>query len=57
MSKDYQYREREVELDKEREFRFGDGKISGYSSVFPWGTESISRICLSISVLSDLRLN
>jgi len=34
MSNDYQYREREVELDKDRQFRFGEGKISGYASVF-----------------------
>ncbi|MEI8610225.1 hypothetical protein P4S70_15105 [Enterovibrio sp. Hal110] len=30
----YQYRERNVELDADRAFRFGEGKISGYLSVF-----------------------
>ena len=30
---DYKYQERLVELDKEREFRFGEGKISAYASV------------------------
>ncbi len=34
MDKDYQYRERQVELDEERAFRIGDGKISGYSALF-----------------------
>lgn len=34
MNQDHQYREREVELDREREFRFGEGKISGYAAVF-----------------------
>ncbi|MCO7225983.1 sterol desaturase family protein [Pleionea sp. CnH1-48] len=34
MSNDYQYKEREVELDKDREFRLGEGKISGYCSLF-----------------------
>jgi len=34
MNNDYQYREREVELDQNNEFRLGEGKISGYSSVF-----------------------
>lgn len=29
---EYQYKEREVALDAEREFRFGEGKISGYTS-------------------------
>ncbi len=33
MNEPYQYRERQVELDKEKEFRLGEGKISGYSSV------------------------
>jgi len=33
MRHEYKYREREVELDTEREFRFGEGKISGYSSL------------------------
>ncbi|PMN71924.1 sterol desaturase family protein [Enterovibrio norvegicus] len=32
--KPYQYRERNVELDADRAFRFGEGKISGYLSVF-----------------------
>lgn len=30
---DYTYKTREVVLDTEREFRFGEGKISGYASV------------------------
>ncbi|MDJ0778145.1 MAG: sterol desaturase family protein [Gammaproteobacteria bacterium] len=34
MQQDYEYREREVELDEAREFRFGEGKISGYAAVF-----------------------
>jgi len=34
MNNKYKYRHRKVELDKDREFRFGEGKISGYSSVF-----------------------
>jgi lathosterol oxidase len=34
MDKDYQYSERQVELDEERAFRIGDGKISGYSALF-----------------------
>ena len=34
MTQDYQYKEREVALDKQREFRLGDGKISGYCSLF-----------------------
>lgn len=34
MDKDYQYRERQVELDEARAFRIGDGKISGYSALF-----------------------
>ena len=34
MDKDYQYRERSVELDADRQFRLGEGKISGYSAVF-----------------------
>lgn len=33
MSKDYHYRKRQVELDTENQFRLGEGKISGYSSV------------------------
>ena len=37
MAQDYDYQEREVELDTAREFRFGDGKISGYSAVFLGG--------------------
>jgi len=34
MKQDYNYQDREVELDKDRQFRIGDGKISGYSSIF-----------------------
>lgn len=34
MDKDYHYRNRNVELDTDRQFRVGDGKISGYSAVF-----------------------
>ena len=30
----YEYRERQVELDTARQFRFGEGKISGYCSLF-----------------------
>lgn len=37
MDNDYQYRERVVELDAENQFRFGDGKISGYSALFLGG--------------------
>ncbi|PCK08304.1 MAG: sterol desaturase [Alteromonadaceae bacterium] len=33
MSQDYNYRERQVELDTEKQFRLGEGKISGYASV------------------------
>ena len=33
MSKDYHYRKRQIELDTENQFRLGEGKISGYSSV------------------------
>lgn len=33
MKNDYPYRERELALDPERQFRFGEGKISGYCSV------------------------
>ena len=32
-SSQYQYQERQVELDRERSFRLGEGKISGYASV------------------------
>lgn len=34
MSDDYEYKKRRVPLDRDREFRLGEGKISGYSSVF-----------------------
>ncbi len=34
MQPDHQYRERRVELDPQREFRLGEGKISGYCSLF-----------------------
>lgn len=33
MDSEYQYRERQIEHDAAREFRFGEGKISGYSAV------------------------
>ena len=33
MSQDYQYKEREVEKDPNREFRFGEGRISGILSL------------------------
>ena len=33
MEKHYVYREREVEVDENKAFRVGDGRISGYSSV------------------------
>lgn len=32
MDKNYQYKDREVELDAKKEFRFGEGRISGYAS-------------------------
>ena len=31
--KNYDYKERKVELDTSRQFRLGEGKISGYCSV------------------------
>ena len=34
MNQKYNYREREVELDASKQFRLGEGKISGYASVF-----------------------
>lgn len=34
MTQDYQYKERQVTLDKAKEFRLGEGRISGYSSLF-----------------------
>jgi sterol desaturase/sphingolipid hydroxylase (fatty acid hydroxylase superfamily) len=34
MNNDYEYQDRQVELDRERQFRLGEGKISGYCSVF-----------------------
>ena len=34
MSGNYQYKEREVNLDKDKAFRLGEGRISGYSSLF-----------------------
>lgn len=34
MNNDYQYRERNIELDIDNRFQFGKGKISGYSSLF-----------------------
>jgi hypothetical protein len=33
MANDYHYQARQVELDRERQFRLGEGKISGYCSV------------------------
>lgn len=33
MTEQYDYKKREIELDAKREFRFGEGKISGYISV------------------------
>ncbi|TQV77272.1 sterol desaturase family protein [Aliikangiella marina] len=33
MTQEYQYKKREVTLDKDREFRLGEGRISGYSSL------------------------
>lgn len=33
----YQYQDRQIPLDPNREFRFGEGKISGYSAVFLGG--------------------
>jgi sterol desaturase/sphingolipid hydroxylase (fatty acid hydroxylase superfamily) len=33
MANDYDYHARQVELDRERQFRLGEGKISGYCSV------------------------
>lgn len=33
MTEPYEYKERNIELDRDKEFRFGEGKISGYSSV------------------------
>jgi hypothetical protein len=33
MANDYDYQPRQVELDRQREFRLGEGKISGYCSV------------------------
>lgn len=34
MQNNYQYGERQVELDKEKQFRLGEGKISGYVALF-----------------------
>ncbi len=33
-AQDYEYQARQVELDRDRQFRLGEGKISGYCSVF-----------------------
>lgn len=33
MEQNYEYREREIELDAKNQFRFGEGKISGYCSL------------------------
>ncbi len=33
MHSNYEYREREVELNEKKQFRIGEGKISGYTSV------------------------
>lgn len=37
MTKNYEYKPRQVVLDKSREFRPGEGRISGYSSLFLGG--------------------
>lgn len=37
MKQEYNYQDREVALDKNRQFRIGDGKISGYCSLFLGG--------------------
>lgn len=37
MSEDYEYRKREDTLDAEHEFRIGEGRISGYASLFLGG--------------------
>jgi len=34
MEHNYQYKERQVELDSNKAFKLGDGRISGYSSLF-----------------------
>jgi len=34
MDNNYTYKERQVELDTEKEFRLGEGRISGYAAVF-----------------------
>ena len=34
MNNNYEYKDRKVELDYEKEFRIGEGKISGYVSIF-----------------------
>jgi hypothetical protein len=34
MNRDYQYRERSVQPEPNKQFRFGEGRISGYSAVF-----------------------
>ena len=47
MSNDYEYRERNVQLNAAKQFRFGDGRISGYSAVF------LSAMCL-LAVLAYL---
>lgn len=44
MSDDYPYRERIVELDAGKEFRFGEGKISGYCAVI-LGALSLLAVC------------
>lgn len=33
MNNEYEYREREIELDQDKQFRLGEGRISGYSSM------------------------
>ncbi|MFT5421297.1 MAG: hypothetical protein ACI9D5_002052 [Candidatus Endobugula sp.] len=40
MDKHYHYKERQVELNTEKQFRLGEGKISGYCSVI-LGTLSV----------------
>jgi sterol desaturase/sphingolipid hydroxylase (fatty acid hydroxylase superfamily) len=34
MNQDYKYQDRQIELDKDNQFRLGEGKISGYCSAF-----------------------
>ena len=34
MAQNYEYKERKVKLDKAKAFKLGDGRISGYCSLF-----------------------